>query len=152
MTTSSGFLNQSQRDNLTLALDRLVPATEEMPGAGALGLANFVERAAAGNPKARRLFTDGLTQLEIAAVQGQGAPFAQLDGPARDAVLKMLQEQWPVFFDALLRQCYNGYYTNPQVLELIGYESPNPADYQYQPLDETLLEPQRQRAPFWTQV
>ena len=152
MTTGSGFLNRPQRENLALALDRLIPPSETMPGAGALGLADFVEKAVAGSPRSRRLFTDGLTQLEIAAAQRGGPPFAQLDGPAQDSVLQELQQQQSLFFDALLRQCCNGYYTNPQVLDLIGYQAPNPADYQYQPLDETLLEPQRQRAPFWTQV
>ncbi len=152
MTTSSGFLDQSQREILASALNRLIPPSGAMPGAGDLGLSAFVEGAVGGNPRQRRLLTDGLAQLEIAASRQGGSGFGQLEGETQDAVLREIQSQTPVFFDALLRQCYNGYYTNPQVLDLIGYQTPSPETYVYQPLDETLLEPQRQRAPFWTQV
>jgi hypothetical protein len=56
------------------------------------------------------------------------------------------------FFDTLIRQCYNGYYTNPQVFQLIGYQRKLAHEYKHQPLDESLLEPQRQRQPFWRQA
>ena len=118
MTTSSGFLDQSQREMLASALNRLIPPSGAMPGAGDLGLAAFVEGAVGGKPRQRRLFTDGLAQLEIAASRQGGSGFGQLEGETQDAVLREIQSQTPVFFDALFRQCYNGYYTNPQVLEL----------------------------------
>ncbi len=149
---SHPFFTRAQQELLTLALDRIVPPEGDLPGAGALGLAAFVENATGASPQQRRLFIDGLAQIEIAAARLSGAAFSGLSGDDRDAALRDVESRSPVFFDALVRQCYNGYYTNPQVRELVGYRRLSPSEYEYQPLDETLLEPQRQRAPFWTRV
>ncbi len=57
----------------------------------------------------------------------------------------------PEFFDQLVLQTYNGYYTNPEVFELIGYTIPKPAPPGSRPelLDVSLLDQQRKREPFW---
>jgi hypothetical protein len=146
------FLTGAQRELLTLALDRIIPPEGELPGAGALGLAAFLENAVGANPRTRRLFTDGLARIEIAAVRRSSDGFTQLSGDDRDTALRDVEERYPLFFDALVRQCYNGYYTNPQVQDLVGHQRPSAAEYVYQPLDESLLEPQRDRAPFWTRA
>ena len=50
-------------------------------------------------------------------------------------------------------QYRHGYYTDPSVFEALGYSTPQPAiGGQPELLDESLLEKQRQRAPFWTRV
>ncbi len=146
------FLTGAQQELLALALDRIIPPQGDLPGAGALGLAAFIENAVGANPGTRRLFIDGLARIEIAAAQRSSARFGQLIGDDRDAALRDVEERYPVFFDALVRQCYNGYYTNPQVQDLVGHQRPSVAEYVYQPLDESLLEPQRARAPFWTRA
>ncbi|MDA0734934.1 MAG: gluconate 2-dehydrogenase subunit 3 family protein [Chloroflexi bacterium] len=143
---------EAQQSLLTSALNRIIPADGKMPGAGDLGLIEFVEEAVAPDPKLRRLVNDGLAQIAISASLQSGQEFSELGKDGQNAVLKEVQSQQPAFFDFLLRQCYNGYYTNPQIQDLIGYELPAPAEYEYKPFDESLLEPQRQRAPFWTQV
>ena len=67
--------------------------------------------------------------------------------------MRSVESSNPAFFDELVRQTYNGYYTNTNVFEAIGYSAAQPAiDGQPELLDETLLEKQRQRAPFWTRV
>ena len=76
----------------------------------------------------------------------------QLNTTLGDVTLKAVEDQFPDFFGNLVRQCYNGYYSNPEVFDLIGYPLPAPENYQPKPFDESLLEPQRQRAPFWRQV
>ena len=80
------------------------------------------------------------------------AKFTQISPAKQETVLKEIQAENPAFFDLVLRQCYNGYYTNPQIQDLIGYQRATPESYQYEPMDQSLLEPQKQRAPFWTQI
>ena len=125
-----------------------------MPGAGDLGLAEFVEGVVRMQPSLRRLFSEALTQVEILAGRRNGDGFGALDGEAQDAVLKEMEASNPAFFDELVRQTYNGYYTNLQVFEGLDYAPPTKEQAERQPelLDESLLEQQKQRAPFWRQV
>lgn len=156
------IFTEEQRALLTAALNRLVPAQDKFPGAGDIGGAAYVEQAvidraaadkAAGrHPDLRRLFTEGLTQLEIAAAQRGPILFAELPPAQQDDILRQLEAEQPDFFAALVRQGYNGYYTNPDIFELIGYVIPNPQDYKPLPFDERLLDPQRRRGQLWREV
>ena len=162
--TSSGhrIFTEEQRALLTAALNRLVPAQDKFPGAGDIGGAAYVEQAvidraaadkAAGRtPDLRRLFIEGLSQLEIAAAQRGPGSFAELPPAQQDEVLRQVEAEQPDFFAALVRQGYNGYYTNPDIFELIGYVIPNPQDYKPLPFDERLLDPQRRRGQLWREV
>jgi hypothetical protein len=152
MTIGHQIFTESQRELLTATLNRIIPAEDKFPGAGDLGLADFVESVVAQNNKLRRLFMEGLVQIEIAAAGREGKEFLELADAARDEILREVEAQHPQFFEALVRQCYNGYYTNPQIFELINYRRLGPGEYIPKPLEESLLELQRQRAPFWRQV
>jgi Gluconate 2-dehydrogenase subunit 3 len=152
MTTGHQIFTQAQRELLTAALNRIIPAEDKFPGAGDLGLADFVESVVAQNNQLRRLFTEGLAQVEITAAGREGKEFLELDDAARDETLREVEAQHPRLFEALVRQCYNGYYTNPQIFELVDYRRLGPGEYIPKPLEESLLELQRQRAPFWRQV
>ena len=162
--TSSGqrIFTDHQRNLLTAALNRIIPAQDKFPGAGDIDGAAWVEQAviaraaadqAAGRtPDLRRLFTEGLAQMEIAAAQRGAAAFAQLSREHQDDALRQVESEHPDFFNALVRQCYNGYYTNPDIFDLIGYAIPSPQDYKPLPFDERLLEPQRRRGQMWRPV
>ena len=154
MTTTNRFMSEGQLDLLRLMLNRIIPEEGTMPGAGDLGLAEFVEGVVGMQPSLRRLFSEALTQVEILAGRRNADGFGALDGEAQDAVLKELEESNSAFFDELVRQTYNGYYTNVQVFERLDYAPPTKEQTERQPelLDESLLEQQKQRAPFWRQV
>ena len=154
MTTTNRFMSDGQLDLLRLMLNRIIPEEGTMPGAGDLGLAGFVEGVVRMQPSLRRLFSEALTQVEILAGRRNADGFEALDGEAQDAVLKEVEASNPAFFDELVRQTYNGYYTNLQVFERLDYAPPTKEQVERQPelLDESLLEQQKQRAPFWRQV
>ena len=152
MTTGNAIFTEAQRELLTAVLNRIIPAQDKYPGAGDLGGAAYVERAAAGNVAMRRLLLQGLAQVEIAAGQRGGDGFPTLSGEEQDAALRQVESERPDFFRELVRQCYNSYYTNPEVFDLIGYSLPTPEDYQPLPFDESLLEPVRQRGQMWRPV
>ena len=151
MPDTNKIFTDDQSDLLTEVLNRIVPANGDLPSAGDLGIAVFIESAVNANPALRRLFTEGLTQIVIAASQN-GNDFSKLSDAAKDEVLKEVESNHATFFSTLVRQCYNGYYTNEGVLSTIGYEAIRPEDYVYKPIDESLLAPQRERAPFWIKV
>jgi hypothetical protein len=152
MTTGTNIFTQEQRDLLTAAYNRIVPAQDKFPGAGDLGGAQFVEQVAAKNIALRRTFGEGLARLEIAAARRGSSGFTGLALEEQDNTLREVESECPVFFREFVRQCYNFYYTNPEVFELIGYKMPDPQDYQPVPFDESLLEPVRQRGQMWRPV
>lgn len=152
MTTGASIFTQEQRDLISAAFDRIIPAQDKFPGAGDLGGAQFVEQVAAKNITLRRAFGEGLAQLEIAASHRGGEGFVGLSPEAQVETLKAVEAAHPAFFREFVRQCYNFYYTNPEVFDLIGYTMPDPQDYQPLPFDESLLEPVRQRGQMWRPV
>ena len=149
MTTTNTILDDIQRDRLTAALNHIVPAQGELPGAGDLGIADFVEAVAAAAPLRRRRLLEGLAQIELAASE-RGGSFVALGNAIQIDVLNAVAEASPGFFQELVTQTYRGYYTNETVCALLSYRAPNREDYDPLPFDETLLEPVRQRGQLWT--
>ena len=149
MATTNTILDETQRSLLGATLNRLIPAQGDMPAAGDLGIAAFVESVAAGSAAKRRLLMDGLVQIELAA-QERGGSFATLSETAQNDALKLVEETNSAFFQELVTQTYRGYYTDESVCSLLSYRAPNRADYDPLPFDESLLEPVRQRGQIWT--
>ena len=149
MTTSNSILSDAQRALLVATLNRIVPAQDEMPGAGDLGIAAFVESVVAGSAPRRRLLMEGLLQIELASSE-RGGSFTALGDAAQVDALRAVEATSPEFFQELVTQAYRGYYTNEAVCNLLSYRAPNRADYDPLPFDESILEPVRQRGQIWT--
>ena len=115
------FLSQNQHRLVTSVLDRLIPSQGEMPGAGEVGTADYLDGVVSDSTQFARLFSDGLQDIEIAAVQ-LGSGFEELSDDQKDEVLRSVEADSPDFFDLLVRHTYNGYYSNPKVVELLGLD------------------------------
>jgi hypothetical protein len=115
------FLSQSQYALITAVLDRLIPPQGEMPGAGEAGTADYMDGVVSSSPHLARLFSRSLQDIEIAAAR-LGSGFEELSGDQQDEVLRSVEADSPQFFDLLVRHTYNGYYSNPKVVELLGLD------------------------------
>ena len=146
-------LDSSQQRSLAALLDELVPARAEadLPGAGALGLAEPVAHAAAGKPGLAAALHDGLARLAALAQQRSVASFADLEPKDRRAALDELAAQAPGCLPALCFLAYAEYYRDPRVLAGIGHppRPPYPLGYEVPPTDFSLLDPVRARAAFY---
>ena len=152
MTEGNMVFTEAQESLLKDVIDRIVPAEGEFPGAGDLGVTAYIDRVVGRSAALKRLFPAGLAHIEITASKALGREFSDLSGEERDMVLRQVEEEAPVFFDALVQQTYNGYYTNPAIFPLIGYQHPPPRDYPMKPFDPSLLDKVRQRGPVYRQV
>ena len=154
MSTSRQVFSPAQRQLLDAVLDRIIPPLDNRPGAGSLGIGDFVESVAVGEPGLTRMFVQGLASIEIAAADRSAGGFSSLSDEQKDETLRSVEASSADFFDQLVLQVYNGYYTNLTVFESIGYTLPSvpPEGAKLELLDESLLEAQRQRPPFWTRV
>ena len=109
MTSTNDIFSEEQRALLASVLNRIVPAGGEMPGAGDLGIGQFVESVAAGSSATRRLFLDGLVRIELAAA-GRGASFESLPAETQTDALRAVETEAPEFFQ------YSGYANVPGLL------------------------------------
>lgn len=149
MTSNNSILSDDQRAMLVAVLNRIVPSAGEMPAAGDLGVAGFVESVAAGSSGKRRTLMDGLVQIELAASE-RGGSFAALADAAQVDALRAVEASSPGFFQELVTQTYRGYYTDQTVCGVLGYRPPNREDYDPLPFNESLLDPVRRRGQVWT--
>ena len=138
-----------QQRGLAAVLDEIIPPSGDgtLPGAGALGLAAFVDEALDRTPALRPLIVAGLAAADELA-RGRGADgFATLRAPERRAALDELSATQPAFLPSLTFHSYVGYYQDGRVIEALGLEdrAPYPRGYDMEPSDFTLLDPVRQR-------
>lgn len=133
--------------NLAALLDTLIPPSRDgrLPGAGAAGVADYIEEKAS---ELRPLLEEGLAALDRLAGERGAAGFAALDAADRAEVLKAYAEQVPAFVPGLLFHTYVGYYQQGPVVEGLGLEDrpPFPEGYVVEPTDlEALLGDMRDR-------
>ena len=150
MTVSNAYFSESQLELMTCVLDRIVPPGGKMPGAGTVAL-EYLDQVVGGRGDFRRLFGDGLPQIEIAAWGTYGRGFTELSEEERDGVLRHVEASEPSFLEALVRETYMGYYSNPLVVELLGLEvrPPQPRGHQLELGDLSDLENVKQRGAVW---
>lgn len=95
--------------------------------------------------------TSGLKALEEITQKNHDGSFASLSEAERFALVDLLKAQQPDFIQVFQASVVDAYYQDDRVLVGIGMEArpPHPDGYEVQPLDLSLLEPVRKRAPFY---
>ena len=135
------FFSEAQRSLVTAMLDRLIPRQGKHPGAGEIGVADYLDGAVAESSSLRRLFSDGLHTVQSTAHK-LGADFQDLTPDQQDEVLSKIEADHSDFFARLVMLTYNGYYTNPTALESLGLDPrpPQPRGYVVEAGDLSSLE------------
>jgi hypothetical protein len=148
------FFVASQQLLLRHILNRLVPASDDFPGAGDLGVATYVDTVVGRSAELKQLFSQGLTHIAMISQAQQAQEFSDLTNDQKDAVLRQVETLHPAFFEALVQHTYSGYYSHPTVIRLLGLEArpPQPRGYHLEPLDFTLLDNVKQRGPLYRQA
>jgi len=154
--------------------DRLIPPEDDLPGAGAAGAAGRVDRFLAERPTWRPDLLAALQAIEVASAAAQlthlteqvsehdpaahGAldepGLLELDGEARDRVLRAVEAAQPRVFAHLLRLTYAAYYTDADVQRALGADAvpPLPRGHTLPAFDESRLEPVKRRGKLWRDV
>jgi hypothetical protein len=145
--TAARSLTDAERAVLRAVMDRLVPAVDDLPGAGTMGLLDAVETMARAHPPFHLALLALLDGLPAAAV---GA----LAAPDQDKAIAGFESAHPAAFSAALEVVYLAYYADPRVHGRIGWRGGplQPGGFALPPFDEAILEKARQRQPFWRRV
>ena len=138
-----------QQRGLQAVLDEIIPPSADgtRPGAGALGLAGFVDEALARTPELRPLIAAGLAAADELARRHGTEGFGSLPAAERRAALEELAATRPAFLPSLIFHAYVAYYQDARVMQALGMESraPYPQGYEMPPNDLSLLDPVRER-------
>jgi Gluconate 2-dehydrogenase subunit 3 len=148
------FFPDAQRALLTIILNRLIPASGDFPGAGDLGIASYLDSLVGQSTEWRRLFAQGMVQVEIFSQEQCAEAFINLADDQKDAVLHNVEARNPEFFSALVAHTYSGYYSHAVVLRLLGPDvrPPQPQGYELEPFDLSLLANVKRRGPMYRQA
>ncbi len=118
----SRYFGADQRAQMTAIVDRLIPAEGDHPSASEAGTVDYIDGAIAGSKRLPRLFSSGLHLVDMEAARAGGARFVDIRGELQDQVLRKIESESKEFFEALLGFTYNGYYSNPAVVETLGLD------------------------------
>ncbi len=146
MTTESEsvqrFFIKEQLHLINSVLNRIIPRHGEMPGAGELGVARHIDTVVGSSPELARLFGEGIARFSFISQQKHSLGFEELADDQKDDILSQVESEVPHFFDLLVHHAYNGYYTHPRVIELLGIDGrpPQPRGYQLEVGDLSGLE------------
>jgi len=147
MTAATRSLTDAHRAVLRAVMDRLVPAVDDLPGAGAMGLLDEVEAMASAHAPFHLALLGLLDGLPPKA-------FGALAGADQDKAIASFERAHPALFNTALEVVYLAYYADPRVGRRIGWRSGplQPGGFALPPFDEAILEKARQRQPFWRRV
>lgn len=133
------FSDQETR-TLSSVLDEIIPPSTDgnLPGAGEVGLVDFIADAVEKAPDLRPAIMEGISAL---------GDFTGLAKDEKTRALNELATTAPAFLPGLTFQIYLGYYQHPRVLEGLGLppRPPHPEGYELETGDLGLLNPVRAR-------
>ncbi|MDG0865812.1 hypothetical protein [Candidatus Lucifugimonas marina] len=134
---------------LAALLDRLIPAIDDLPSAGQMGLAEEIIRLSGQQDRFSKIFTNAMGSF--ASINPN---FITSDGTEQDAAIRAFESNSPELFDSILTISYIVYYKDERVHKRIGWSgnTPQPDGNEMEPWDESILENMRKREPFWRQV
>ena len=91
--------------------------------------------------------------MEAVAVR-RGSSFVEMSNDEQDDVLKHVESSKSAFFETLLMHTYNGYYSNPEVIEALGLEPrpPQPRGHEVEFGDFSTLEAVQSRGQAYRDV
>lgn len=151
MSDTDAKLTDAELQLLKLAMDLIVPAVDELPGAGEMGLADKAVDLANRVPEFGDALKRTLDALALDPSARAEGGFAALDEEQRTAALMVLESSMPAVFDKFVDLVYVAYYSDERVHKRIGWRTGalQPLGWELPPFDPAILENVSKRKPFW---
>lgn len=147
-------LDRPSTQDLIALLDEIMPASDGMPAASEVGTLPYFELLAASEPKLARTVNESLSTVGALATRRYRKRLAGLPRDRRRETVAVFAESSPDLFGTLRTCVYEGYYLQPRVWRLLGYEpyptnGPGPS---MAPFDPAMLGRVRSMRRLWREV
>ncbi len=147
-------LDEMQTSVLRLAIDEIIPAADGMPAASEVGVLQYIGGLLEHDASLVESMARAIERLDAKSQETIRQPFSALGAGERVDVLQYLETNETESFERLLMAAYEGYYTRPEVWQLIGYD-PHPTNTlgpTMTPFDPESLARVRELAPLYKEV
>jgi len=147
IASDSAFSPQHKQLLATLA-ERMIPADADFPSAAD---PDILSRALARLSASEPIVTRGLDALQELAASTYQRSFAILDAAQQQLLIDQIRAAEPAFIQTLQAHVVSSYYQDDRVLLALGLpvRPPHPGGYQVAATDWSLLDPVRERQPFY---
>jgi hypothetical protein len=146
---SNHLLNDQDFASLRVLLGQIIPASEEfdVPGANDKKISVDVLKSNASNLNMIKLVLSGLDELS----KDHGSTFGKLSKEAATDVARVFQEKQPDIAGLLSVMTAQCYYRDDRVMRALNMavRPPFPLGFDVEEGDWGLLDPIKDRAPFW---
>ncbi len=139
----------TQEKVLDAIMDRMIPAIEDLPSAGQMGLTAEIIHLATKQKRFEDLFNSATETFDSSYPD-----FLTSSTSVQDENLKSFESNNPDLFNTIRTIVYIVYYKDPRVHTRIDWNgrAPQPQGYEMDPWDESVLVNARKREPFWRKV
>jgi hypothetical protein len=147
ISTDAG-VSGAQRRMLEILVDMMIPANGEFPSARA---PDIFARTLAGLQENVSIVGEGLVALDALAEEKYSASFQTLTAADRDELIAGFKPAHVAFVQILQARVISSYYQDDRVLRALGLpvRAPHPGGYEVPDTDWSLLDPVRNRKPFY---
>ena len=149
----SDILTNPQLSLLKDILDTLIPADNNMPGAGSIAT-SFFETMANKSAATKRTILDMLATTDAVSGLNHNRSFSDISNSSREPLLAIVEQQNNQTFSDFLNLAYDGYYTNPVVIKLLGpaAKTPQPTGFANQPFNPSIVDQVRTLGPRFREI
>jgi hypothetical protein len=140
-------LSENQKNLISNVLDCLIQPDDIAIGAGEAGIVNYICCAISTSNDLHKAISKITSAIQNASMTLYGSEFELLTQDNKIAILTNVEKKFPHFFEILVEHTYKGYYSNKDVLSLLGVNAipPQPRGYSLSSFDKNMLEGVRQR-------
>ena len=150
MTNKEGFLS-AKHPTLIKVMDLLVPAVDNLPGAGSMGLIIELEKLCKKYEIVYFSIKRIINAIELDPISRANGSFLFMDEEKQIEILETIELNLSEDFSIFLNGIYSIYYMDKNVKKRIDwkYNSIQPKGFEIKPWDESILDEIKKRKPFW---
>ena len=132
-------------------LSTIIPGEGSFPSAEKVNVLEYIESVLEIDPILRRVYCEGLKNVEILTWQLHSVEFKDLGSQLKNEILKTIETEFPNFFELLVLHTYTGYYTDHTIIKLLDLDSvkPQPNGYKLRPFEKTLIAKVSRSSKIW---
>ena len=145
-------LSDIQSTLLKGLMDIIIPDSEHMPSASSVAT-QYVEKQLEKRPQFDNML-ELINKTEQSARSKYGRLFSELADNEKETLLKTIEIEDQNMFQEFVNLVYNGYYTNPKVVELLGPDAgiPQPKGFSNPPFNPNIVDRVRTLGPKYRSI